>query len=464
MSVNSAVLAHADSTFPLALERLRAFARIPSISSDSTRSGDVRRAAEWARDRLREIGFSAELRETGGHPAVIAKHDGPGNGPRVLFYGHYDVQPVDPIELWNSSPFEPALVEDERGSRLVGRGVSDDKGQLMSFVEACRAWVEETGSLPVAVTVLLEGEEESGSVHLEALLRDRADELRADICVVCDTNGLDADTPAITTRLRGLVYEEIIVRGPSHDLHSGLFGGVALNPLNELVRLLAALKDETGRVTVPGFYDGIIPPSDDERAIWAALPIDEAEMLASIGLTVPAGGELGLPMLDRLWARPTLDVNGIKGGHIGEGSKTVIPAEAMAKLSCRLVPGQDADKIVSALRRFLNERSPVDLKLEFRSFGAAPAYRIDPASPFLRAARDAIDSVSPRACALVGGGASIPIAHHIKTILGVECLLIGFGLDDDRIHSPNEKFETRCFANGIRCHIAALERFATVLS
>lgn len=462
MTVPSAVLARADSAFPLALERLRAFARIPSVSSDSTRAGDVRRAAEWVRDQLREIGFRADLRETGGHPAVIAKHDGPGSGPRVLFYGHYDVQPVDPIELWNSPPFEPALVEAENGPRLVGRGVSDDKGQLMSFIEACRAWVEETGSLPVAVALLLEGEEESGSAHLEALLRDAADELRADICVVCDTNGLAPDTPAITTRLRGLVYEEITVRGPSRDLHSGLFGGIALNPLNELVRMLAALRDGEGRATVPGFYDGIIPPSDEERAVWASLPIREEETLGAIGLFTPWGGERGLPMLERLWARPTLDLNGLKGGHGGEGSKTVIAAEAVAKLSCRLVPGQDPERIVISLRRFLTELAPPDLKIEFRSFGAAPAYRLDPASPFLRAAREAIDSVSPKACALVGGGASIPIAHHIRTILGVECLLIGFGLDDDRIHSPNEKFDTRCFANGIRSHVAALRKFATV--
>jgi acetylornithine deacetylase/succinyl-diaminopimelate desuccinylase-like protein len=461
MSLAEPVIAHAESTFPQALDRLKALLRIPSISADPARAGDVLRAAEWLRDELAGLGFTVEVRETQGLPMVLARHPGPAEGevPHLLYYGHYDVQPAEPLELWNSPPFEPAIVQAEHGPRLVARGAEDDKGQLMTFVEAFRAWIAVHGTLPVKVTVLLEGEEESGSPSLVPFLEANREELGADVCIITDTTAIDVDTPAITTRLRGLVYEEVTLWGPSHDLHSGLFGGAALNPLVALSRIIAQLHDENGRVRLDGFYDGVQLPSIDELAGWRALPVREEDVLADIGLTRPAG-ESGWSFLERLWARPALDVNGIRGGHIDEGAKTVIPAKAVAKVSCRLVPGQDPEAVAASIRRFFTERAPDDARLEFRSFGAAPAYVLEPDNRFLRATMAGLNTVFSRPAVLRGYGGSIPVTHHIKTILGYDSILVGFGLDDDRIHSPNEKFEVKCYRGGIRGHIAMLARFA----
>ena len=329
-------------------------------------------AAEWLVRELAGIGFEAGLRETPGQPAVVAHHPGPdGDAPRVLYYGHYDVQPAEPLDLWDSPPFEPAIVDGPAGKRIVARGAVDNKGQLMMFVEAFRAWKAVHGALPVGVTVFLEGEEESGSPSLDGFLEAHKHELQADVCIVSDTNMWDIDTPALGVMLRGLLYLELTLHGPSQDLHSGLYGGAVPNPLNILTRILGDLHDEQGRVQIPGFYDDLEDLGELEQA-WQALDFDEASFLAHAGLQHPAG-EAGFSTIARLWSRPTCDLNGIWGGYTGAGAKTVIPAKASAKLSCRLVPGQDAQKIKEGFRAFLDARLPGRLPLRPRRAGRRPS-------------------------------------------------------------------------------------------
>lgn len=457
------LLAEVDRSFEHSVERLREFLRIPSVSTDRAYAAEVRRAADWACARLTELGFTASVRPTAGHPMVVAHHPGTaGEGagrPRLLYYGHYDVQPPEPLELWDSPPFEPAIVEARHGRRLVARGAVDDKGQVMTFLEAFRAWQAVAGGPPLPITVLLEGEEETGSPNLVRFLRENKDELAADVCVITDTNAWDIDTPAITTRLRGLLYMEVTLHGPSHDLHSGLYGGAVLNPLNALTRILGAIHDADGRVAFPGFYDGVEDPSAAIVESWKGLGYDEAAFLDSVGLATPTG-ERGRLLAEKLWSRPTCDINGVWGGYIGEGSKTVIPARASAKLSCRLVPGQDPDRVLAGVQAFFTDRLPPDARLDWTTFGKSPAYAVGTDSPFVTAAVAGLASVFERPAALVGGGGSIPVAGYIRDVLGYDSLLVGFGLEDDRIHSPNEKFELRCYHNGIRSHAAMLARFA----
>ncbi|MGA1393707.1 MAG: M20/M25/M40 family metallo-hydrolase, partial [Phycisphaerales bacterium] len=334
------VLERIDRNLDHSIARLCDFLRIPSVSTDPSFDGDVKRAAEWAAVRLRELGFEAKLVETPGHPFVVAHHPGPGSGKPILYYGHYDVQPPDPVGLWRHGAFEPTLEDGPLGKRVVARGACDDKGQVMTFIEAFRAWCEVHGGPPVPVTVMLEGEEESGSPSLEGFLAAHREALAARVCVVSDTGMWDDRTPAITTMLRGLVYEEVLLRGPSHDLHSGMYGGTLANPINALTEVLGALHDRDGRVTIPGFYDAVIDPPSEVLESWSNLGFDDAEFLASAGVKIPHG-EPGRTTMERMWSRPTCDINGIWGGYAGKGAKTVIAAEAGAKLSCRLVAGQD---------------------------------------------------------------------------------------------------------------------------
>lgn len=350
--------------------------RIPSVSAQPVHEGDCRRAAEWVAAQLADMGFAAELCETPGHPAVIAHHAGPdGQAPHLLYYGHYDVQPAEPLALWTSPPFDPVLVENPLGPRVVARGAVDDKGQVMLWLEALRAWIAVHGAPPARVTVLVEGEEEIGSPNLDAVLSARREALRADGAIISDTNMWDRATPAITTRLRGLAYTELRLRAASRDLHSGLFGGSALNAANLLARILGGLHDEDGRVAMPGFYEGATEPSEAERASWAGLGFDEAAFLGGAGLSHPAG-ERDRSALERLWGRPTADVNGIWGGYAGPGAKTVIPAEAGAKVSFRLVPGQDPAQVVAAWQGFVNARLPPDARAEIATFSGAPGIAI----------------------------------------------------------------------------------------
>jgi acetylornithine deacetylase/succinyl-diaminopimelate desuccinylase-like protein len=454
------ILDTVDAQLETSLERLFAFLRIPSISAQPAHAPDCRRAAEWARDILEGMGFAARLSETSGLPGVIAtNHEAGPAAPHVLFYGHYDVQPADPLALWNSDPFDPQLMDGPRGKRIVARGAVDDKGQVVSFMEACRAHLAVNGKLPVRLTVLLEGEEENGSPSLAELLRKERDNLAADFVLVADTNMWDFETPAITTSLRGLAAVEVRLHGPSRDLHSGLFGGIALNPIAALVKILGELKDNAGRIQIPGFYDGVAEIPEALAASWAGLGFNPEAFLGDVGLHTPAG-EQGQSALAQLWARPTAEINGIYGGYQGEGSKTVIPAHATAKLTFRLVPGQNPQKVVENFEHFVTERLPPDARAEFLHGGASPGFAVSPDAGFLRAARAALAAEFGKPAALIGSGASIPVVEAFKTHLGLDTLLAGFGLDDDCIHSPNEKFELACFHRGTRAHARLLAAFA----
>jgi len=455
------ILDAVDSQLESGLERLFAFLRIPSISAQPAHKPDCLGAAAFIRDELTALGFAARLSETSGLPGVIAtNHEAGPDAPHVLFYGHYDVQPADPRSLWHSDPFDPQLVDGPRGKKIVARGAVDDKGQIISFLEACRAHIAVNGKLPVRLTMLLEGEEENGSPSLEELLKQEHDTLAAaDFVYVADTNMWDAATPAITTSLRGLAAMEVRIHGPKRDLHSGFFGGLALNPIQVLVNILGQLKDDTGRITIPGFYDGIPPVSPEQEATWGELGFDTAGFLGGVGLTTPAGEVNQIP-LAQIWARPTAEINGIYGGYQGEGSKTVIPAHATAKLTFRLVAGQDPALIQKNFEAFVTSRLPSDAKAAFIPGAAAPGYGLSPQASFLRTAQAALAAEFGKPAALIGCGASIPVVEAFKTHLGLDTLLAGFGLDDDCVHSPNEKFDLACFHRGTRAHARLLGALA----
>jgi acetylornithine deacetylase/succinyl-diaminopimelate desuccinylase-like protein len=457
MNVNTErALAQAESGFADSTARWLDWLRIPSISAQPAHHGDCRQAAEFARAELESLGFTVRVAETAGLPVVVAHHPGPGpDAPHLLYYGHYDVQPADPVELWTSPPFEPVTVDGPHGKRVVARGAVDDKGQVAMWLSAFRAWHAATGSMPVRITVLIEGEEEVGSPSLESFVADHAAELSADIAVISDTGMWDIDTPALTTSLRGMVYMEVTLRAADRDLHSGMFGGSALNPINALTRALGDLRDTTGRIRIPGFYDGIADVSPEQAAQWDGLGFDESRFLGDIGLKLPAG-EMDRTPLERLWTRPTADINGIWGGYQGPGSKTVIPAEAGAKISFRLVPGQDPARIVQGFKDFMAARVPADAKLEFSLFGNGPGIEIATGSRFVTAARAALEAEYGRPAVMIGCGGSIPVVDSFRRLLGIDSLLMGFGLEDDQVHSPNEKFEIRCFHQGLRSHVRLL--------
>ncbi len=448
MSELDRVLARIDADLDQSLARLFDYLRIKSISTDPAYQDACRSAAEHLAADLSTVGFAAEVRPTAGHPVVLAKSN--GDGRRVLFYGHYDVQPVDPLDLWHTPPFEPRIATLPDGRKvIVARGAADDKGQVMTFVEACRAWKAVTGALPLPITILVEGEEECGSKNLPPFVEAAKAELAADVALVCDTGMWDPKTPAITTALRGLVYDEVKIKAADRDLHSGMFGGAAQNPIRVLTKVLGVIHDDNGKVTIPGFYDGIRELPADVMAQWAALDITPASFLGPVGLSVPAG-EKDRSLIEQLSSRPTCDINGIWGGYTGEGSKTVIPSEASAKISFRLVSGQEPEKIRAAFRAFVRARLPADCKAEFISHAGAPAIALDWGMPQLAAVRRALTEEWGKDALLIGSGASIPICADFKRLLGMDTLLVGFGLDDDRIHSPNEKYDLTSFHKGTR--------------
>ncbi|HEY0435423.1 MAG TPA: M20/M25/M40 family metallo-hydrolase [Phenylobacterium sp.] len=454
------------------ISRLFEWLRIPSVSTDPAYKQQTRQAAEWAAGHLRESGFKAELRDIGtpkgtGHPIVWATCNESAEGPHVLFYGHYDVQPADPVELWESGPFEPVIrpKDGEVGERIVCRGACDDKGQVMMFLEAVRAWKQaaaKTGG-GVRFSVLLEGEEESGSVNLDQYLKQHAAELKAcDVCLISDTGMLSRTQPAITYGVRGLVYTEIKLHGANQDLHSGLWGGRAPNPNNELCKVLALLWDAQGRVTIPGFYDAVRPLGADEREAWTKLPFSAAEELAKIGLPPEADrGEKGFSAMEREWARPTAEINGIFGGYTGHGAKTVIPAHASAKVSFRLVADQDPATIRDAFFAWCKQNTPPGCRWEFHDHSGGNPATVRTDSAYLRAAEDAVEKASGKRPVLIKSGGSIPVAGMLKDVAGLDTIFMGFGLNDDRVHSPNEKFELECYRMGARSHalfIDALSR------
>ncbi len=454
MSNLDAILAKANDSQPDALKRLFELLRIQSVSTDSAYADECVNAADWLVAQLNEIGFTASRRDTSGHPMVVA-HSG-GEGRHMLFYGHYDVQPVDPLDLWNRPPFDPVIEDTPKGKVIRARGASDDKGQLMTFVEACRAWKDVTGELPGNISILFEGEEESSSPSLVPFLTEHADELKADFALVCDTGLWDADTPAITTMLRGLVAEDFTIHAANRDLHSGSYGGPAINPIRVLTRILGGLHDETGRVTLPDFYEGVPRISNSLKAKWDALNFDVAGFLGDVGLTTPAG-EDAYTAMEQIWCRPTCDINGINGGYTGEGFKTVLPADAHAKVSFRLVGTQDPDAISAAFRKYIRDNLPPDCEVTFRAKDGAAATNLSVEAPEFVLARDALSEEWPNDAMFIGMGGSIPIVGHFQEILGMDSILIGFGLEDDQIHSPNEKYDIRSFEKGTRSWIRVLD-------
>jgi acetylornithine deacetylase/succinyl-diaminopimelate desuccinylase-like protein len=459
------VLDRIDADFDNSLERLFALLRIKSISADPAFAGECKAAAEHLAEDIATIGFEAEVRPTAGHPAIVARSNGKANGkdgarPHMLFYGHYDVQPVDPLNLWHRPPFEPVVTDHADGRKIiVARGAEDDKGQLMTFIEACRAWKSVTGSLPLDITLLLEGEEEVGSKNFVPFLEANKDELKADYAVICDTGMWDPNTPMITTSLRGLVYDEVKIKAANRDLHSGVFGGAARNPIRVLTYVLGGLFDENGRITIPGFYDGVKDLPPDIMAQWKKLDLTPEKALKPVGLSIPAG-EKGRLLIEQLASRPTCDINGIVGGYIGEGSKTVIPAEASAKISFRLVEGQDPAKIRKAFRDYVTARIPGDCKVEFGDHSFGPAIALPWDMKPLAAAKKALTEEWGKETILFGSGASIPVVADFKKTLGLDTLLVGFGLDDDNIHSPNEKYDLKSFHKGMRSWVRILAELA----
>ena len=456
----SAILTHVDRELDSSLERLFALLRIQSISTDPAFAAQCRKAAEHVTADLGSLGFDTSLRPTAGHPVVIGKS---GNGanprPRILFYGHYDVQPVDPLDLWQTPPFEPRIATEQGRKIIVARGACDDKGQAMTFIEACRAFKVVTGKLPLDITIMIEGEEECGSKNLFGFVRDNANEFKLDLALVCDTAMWDQKTPAVTTSLRGLVYEEVTITCADRDLHSGVFGGAAQNPLRLLAKILGAMWDENGRVTIPGFYDGVSDLPPDIAADLKALDLTPEKFLGPIGLK-ESSGEKGRLLIEQITTRPTAEINGMIGGYTGDGAKTVIPGQAKAKVSFRLVGKQNPEKIRDAFRAFVRTRTPADCQVEFGNHTNAPPIQLSFDNPALNKAREALAAEWGKKAVTVGAGGSIPIVADFKNVLGMDSLLVGFALDDDRVHSPNEKFDLTSYHKGIRSWARILDALA----
>ena len=421
------------------------FLRIPSVSADARCRNAIHQAAGWLKDHLTALGLTAECIATDGCPLVYAQSPPVSGAPTVLVYGHYDVQPPEPLEQWTTPPFDPTV----RDGSVYARGATDDKGQMLTHVHSVEAWLKTHGSLPVQLKFLLEGEEEVGSESLHALLDRSVEQFACDVIVISDMPQFGPGQPAITYGLRGIAYYELRVHGAKTDLHSGTFGGAVTNPIQALAAMLAGLLDRSGRITVPHFYEDVIPMTDDERARFAALPFDQHQFLAQLALDASSGEE-GYSTLERRWSRPSLDINGIWGGYQGEGGKTVLPAEAGAKFSFRLVPDQDPEKITTGLKQQLAALCPPGVRWELFEMHSSPGVLIPPDSPYVKAAARAIEQGFGRAPVLVRQGGSIPIVTALREKLDADTLLLGWGLDDDNMHAPNEKFSLADFHRGIR--------------
>ena len=428
--------------------------RIASVSADSKFHGEVRRAAQWVARHLEAMGLATELIETIGHPLVYAETPDVPGAPTVLVYGHYDVQPPDPLDQWISPPFEPT----KRNGNLYARGATDDKGQMFTHLASVLSWLAVRGKLPVKIKFLIEGEEEWGSKGINDFLHkpDARLKLASDICVISDTCQFGPGQPAITYGLRGIVGFELTLTGPKQDLHSGSFGGAVTNPVNALCTMLAAVRDQHGRVQIPGFYDDVLPLTDRERQQLARLPFSDDKFQEQLGIS-GLSGEAGFTTLERRWARPTFDINGIYGGYQGEGGKTIIPAKAVAKFTFRLVPRQDPDKIAKALEQFLRPLCPPGVTMNLVHQHGAQGVVVPLDSPYMEAAARAIERGFGKAPVFIREGGSIPIVTAFAQRLGVDTLLLGWGLDDDNTHSPNEKFCLADFHRGIKASAALWE-------
>jgi len=422
------------------LARLCRLLRFPSIANaEPPQGGACRQAAEWLAKTLEDLQMQAELLPTAGPPCVLARRRTGDDRPTVLIYGHYDVQPAEPLDLWKTDPFEPTITDEA----IIARGASDDKGQLFAHIMAIEAWEKAGGGVPLNVTLLLEGEEEIGSPNLESLILQYGEKLSADAAVISDGGFFADELPSIIYALRGLIYMEITLTAAKQDLHSGQYGGAAANPINALARMVAKMHDENGRVTIPGFYDEVSTLSPTEKDEWSKLPFDEAAFAADVGLGSLAGGEKGLSVLERLWARPTLDCNGIVGGYIGPGSKTIIPAKASVKISTRLVPHQDPKKIVEGFRKFLDAHTPPEMHSELTVFATVKPVLVSRESAVMDAARTAYRYGFGREPIFIRCGATVPVTELLQRLLGLDAVLMPFGLPEDNLHGPNERFLLR---------------------
>ncbi len=433
-------------------QELCEFLRIPSVSADPTHKADMLKAAQWTANQFKQLGFSTEIKPTSGYPLVFAESPKIPGAPTALVYGHYDVQPPDPLEKWTTPPFEPVL----REGNLYARGSSDDKGQVFSHIKSVEAWIKTQGKLPINVKFLVEGEEEVGSSGLETYIAKNAEKLACDCIVISDGTQFGPGIPSICYGLRGIAYYELFIQGPNRDLHSGSFGGAVTNPGVALAKILAGLIDERGRVKIPGFYDDVVPLSDRERKELSALPFDEKEFFDQLGVDSSIGEE-GYSVLERRWARPTFDICGLTSGYQGEGSKTVLPASASAKFSFRLVPNQQPEKIYEGLKWLITELCPRGVQAELINHHGAGGVLVSLESPNVEAAARAIEYGFGRRPVFTREGGSIPIVGTFYEHLKADTLLIGWGQDDDNTHSPNEKFSMADFHRAIKTGVKLWE-------
>ncbi len=431
---------------PRLLEELKAFLRIPSVSTLPEHKDDVRRAAEFVAASLRDAGLeNVETIATAGHPLVYADWLHAPGKPTVLCYGHYDVQPPDPLELWRNPPFEPTV---ENGN-LYARGSADDKGQMYMHIKAVEALRAVNGTLPLNLRFLIEGEEEVGGTGIAKFVEEHGGRLKADVALVSDTELYAEGLPTLCVGLRGLIYMEVAARGAARDLHSGIYGGAAPNAVFGLIELLAKCKNADGVIQIPGVYDGVAKPAAEEKQSWERLPFDEAEFLATEVGAAALTGEPGYSVLERVWSRPTFEVHGIAGGFTGAGAKTVIPATATAKVSLRLVPKQDPEKVVAAVRAFLTANAPKGIAIELRVLSTGPAISVDPSHPAIQVAAKAFSDMLGKPTVFIRSGGSIPVVGDFARHLGIPSILMGFGLPDDGLHSPNEKYRLENYYTGI---------------
>ena len=440
------------------LEELKEFLRIPTVSADPECKPHLQRGAEFVHRQLADLGMKAEIVPTAGHPIVYAEClESPG-APTVMVYGHYDVQPPDPLDLWTTPPFEPTV----RDGCLYARGATDDKGQVFTHIKSAEAWLRTVGKLPVNLKYVIEGEEEVGSRNLEDFLNANKDRLSCDVAVVSDTSQYAPNQPAITYGLRGILAVEVTVTGPKKDLHSGVFGGAVMNPATGLARMIASLHDDNGRVRIPGFYDAVQPLSDVERQQFRDLNFDESGFKAELGIT-EVFGEAGFSTLERRWTRPTCEVNGLVSGYTGVGPKTIVPSKATVKITCRLVPAQAPHQLTEALHQYLKAQCPPSLSFEFTSYHGCPAFVFDPTSPYIEAAAEAIrEAWGVQQVRLIREGGSIPVVQTFKDVLGVDTLLLGWGQNTDNLHSPNEHFSVADFHRGTKASASLWAKLAAM--
>jgi acetylornithine deacetylase/succinyl-diaminopimelate desuccinylase-like protein len=436
------------------LEGLKTFLRIPSISTLSEHKPDIRKAAEFVRNDLEKAGLQhAQLIEGEGNPLVYAEWLGAPGKPTLLLYGHYDVQPPDPLDEWKTPPFEPSI----RNDNIYARGSADDKGQVMILMKAVTGLLKQHGKLPINAKFLIEGEEEVGGEHIEAYVKSKPALIQADAAVICDTEMFAPELPTICTGLRGMVYGELVVQGAGHDLHSGVYGGAVPNPIFAIAEILTALKDREGHIKIPGFYNRVQPPSKKERDAWARLPFNEREYKEKEAEVKELTGEPEVPLFERLWARPTLEVHGVRGGFIGEGAKTVIPARAVAKVSMRLVSDQRPDEAIAQLQKAVAAACPKGIAAEFKLIHFAPPSLVKTDNRFIELAAEAMKQVFGKETVYIRSGGSIPIVAAFDEFLGIPSVMMGFGLPDDNLHAPNEKMHLPNFFRGIEAVARYLE-------